>query len=390
MKFELVDIEFPAILSHVSIARQPLSLAPELMQEASHDPDPANMFMRMFYLFQGTKQDDFSLFMQDKALQLRQVYKIFLPNQNSNHKRIKLLALFAPGDMRENLPIDYLLENLDVELTILYLLPNQPLPQKIPNHDVAIVAMGQSTSNKPLLESLDRVFEQWPRPIINRPEYILKCARDSSVQILKNIRGLVLAQNIRTERADLYKLNYPFTLRPIDSHAGENFCLISSKDELQNYLSDNEDSHFFAGQYIDYKSHDGLFRKFRVALIKGVPYVCHLAIAQDWVVHYLKAGMDLSQIKRQEEEAFMDDFQSKFALQYAPIFKSIYERIPLEYVVLDCAIDKHNDLVIFELDNSGWVHDTDPRDIFPYKKRIMQKVFEAFEDLLLKKINWLP
>ena len=86
----------------------------------------------------------------------------------------------------------------------------------------------------------------------------------------------------------------------------------------------------------------------------------------------------------------MDDFQSKFALQYAPIFESIYERIPLEYVVLDCAIDKHNDLVIFELDNSGWVHDTDPRDIFPYKKRIMQKVFEAFEDLLLKKINWLP
>ena len=110
MKFELVDIEFPAILSHVSIARQPLSQAPHLMQEASKDPDAANMFMRMFYLFQGTKQDDFSLLMQEKALKLRQVYKILLPNQNSRPKRIKLLALFAPGDMRENLPIDYLLE----------------------------------------------------------------------------------------------------------------------------------------------------------------------------------------------------------------------------------------------------------------------------------------
>ena len=387
MKFELVDIEFPAILSHVSIARQPISQAPHLMQEASKDPDAANMFMRMFYLFQGTKQDDFSLLMQEKALKLRQVYKILLPNQNSRPKRIKLLALFAPGDMRENLPIDYLLERLDVDLTVLYLLPDQPLPKTIPNHEVAIVAMGQSSNNRALLESLENVFDEWPRPIINRPEHILRCARDSAAKLLKGIEGLVVSQNSKTHRSDLYSLRYPFTLRPIDSHAGENFSLITNEGELQTYLSDNEDKFFYAGQFIDYESQDGLFRKFRIALIKGVPYICHLAISDDWIVHYLKAGMHLSLTKRQEEESFMNDFSRTFACQYARIFESIYERIPLEYVVLDCATDRYGNLILFELDNSGWVHDTDPKDIYPYKEHIMHKVFQAFESLILTKLN---
>ncbi len=390
MKFELVDTEFPAILSHVSIARQTLSLAPQLMQEASNDLDAANMFMRLFYLFQGTQQDDFSLLMQEKALKVRQVYKILLPNQNHDHKRIKLLALYAPGDMRENLPIDYLVESLNVDLEILYLLPNQAFPQTIPKHDVAIVAMGQSSNNRPLLESLEKVFDSWPRPIINRPKHILKCARDLSAQLLNGIEGLVVAQNTRTHRSGLFKLNHPFTIRPIDSHAGDNFCLITCESELQNYLALNEDSFFYSGQFIDYKSKDGLFRKFRVALIEGVPYICHLAITDNWVVHYMKAEMHLNQSKRDEEEEFMNNFQRTFAHEYAPIFKSIYERLPLEYVVLDCAIDNSGNLVIFELDNSGWVHDTDPQDIYPYKNRIMQIVFNAFEELLTAKLNSHP
>lgn len=104
----------------------------------------------------------------------------------------------------------------------------------------------------------------------------------------------------------------------------------------------------------------------------------------------MKAEMHLNQSKRDEEEEFMNNFQRTFAHEYAPIFKSIYERLPLEYVVLDCAIDNSGNLVIFELDNSGWVHDTDPQDIYPYKNRIMQIVFNAFEELLTAKLNSDP
>lgn len=387
MKFELIDSNISGILSHVSITRQPLSNAPKLIEEASRDPDAANMFMRLFYLFQGTQQDDFSLLMLEKALQLRQVYKIFLPNEATYKKRSKILALFAPGDMRENLPIDYLLENLEFDLEILYLLPHQPVPQKIPDHDLAIVAMGQSTQNKPLLEALELIYDRWPRPILNRPVDILKCEREICSLLLANIKGLIVAENIKIHRSKLSSLKFPFTLRTIDSLAGIDFALIKSLNELEIYLQNKAHQYFFSGRYIDYQSDDGFFRKFRIALISGVPYVCHLAISDDWIVHYQKAGMHLSILKRQEEEAFMRNFQENCADKYAFVFEKIYERIPLDFVVLDCAIDRNGNLIVFEMDNSGWVHDTDPQDIFPYKTQIMQKVFLAFRKLLYSKIN---
>jgi hypothetical protein len=59
MAYTFIDYKLTPIFSHVSLTQQPLSQAPALMQEASQDADRANMFMRMFYLLQGTKQDEF-------------------------------------------------------------------------------------------------------------------------------------------------------------------------------------------------------------------------------------------------------------------------------------------------------------------------------------------
>jgi len=79
----------------------------------------------------------------------------------------------------------------------------------------------------------------------------------------------------------------------------------------------------------------------------------------------------------------MEDFEDLIAKPFASIFEAIYRLIPLDYLVLDCALSAKGGLIVFEIDNSAWVHDTDAEELFPYKKAIMKKTFDAFYQMLI-------
>ncbi|HEY8908459.1 MAG TPA: RimK family alpha-L-glutamate ligase, partial [Rhodoferax sp.] len=64
---------------------------------------------------------------------------------------IRLLALMAPGDMLDNTGFEFVVDDSDIRLELLYLLPGQVLPQTLPEHDLLIVAIGESDKNAPQL-----------------------------------------------------------------------------------------------------------------------------------------------------------------------------------------------------------------------------------------------
>ena len=370
------------ILSHVGIHRRHLSQAPLLLEEASMDLDEANRFMRMFYLFQGTQQEAFSLELQKKALSIRQIFKI---NLNNEQEGLRVLAVMAPGDMMQNLPLDYLLERQGIELTLMFLLPNEALPDQYPEHDVTVFALGQSSANAPIIEKLIALMPHWPKPYVNHPKYIECCARDKTFELLGGIKGLLMAQQSRQKKSKMVGVAFPCTIRPVDSHAGEKFEKLWDQNSLDDYLSRSDDEEFYVSTYLDYQSPDGMFRKFRVALIQGVPYVSHLAISSNWVVSYLSAEMYKSQDKRREEAQFMRDFRIQIAQTFKDQFEAVYRKIPFDYLVLDCAVSKSGQLIVFEVDNSAWVHNTDAQELFPYKNEHMVKLMADFSKMLHSK-----
>ena len=141
---------------------------------------------------------------------------------------------------------------------------------------------------------------------------------------------------------------------------------------------------FYLSRFVDYSGADGLFRKYRVVLIAGVPYICHFAISKHWMIHYLNAGMAESLEKREQEAECMLHFDEEFATRHRAALAAINQRIGLEYVGIDCAETRDGELLIFEIDNAMIVHGMDPVDMYAYKKPIMQKVFTAFRALLGK------
>ena len=309
---------------------------------------------------------------------------------------LRLLALMTAGDLMTNTPLPFLLEGAGVDLTMLYLLPGEPLPDSLPAHDAVIVAISQSDAGQPLLEALAR----WPllaqAPVINRPERIVATSRERAHAMLAGAPGIVMPASARAARSELAQLaagalapadllpegRFPLIVRPVDSHAGHGLAQVEDSGALAAYLDGASAAEFVISRFVDYRRADGLFRKLRVVLVGGVPYCAHLAISSHWMIHYLNAGMAESQAKRDEEAAFMQAFAGVFAARHAEALAAIDHRFGLEYLVVDCAETRAGELLVFEVDSGAVVHAMDAPELFGYKAAAMDAIFAAFRGLL--------
>src|SRR6202034_1266438 len=83
--------------------------------------------------------------------------------------KLRVLALAAAMDMGGNTPIEFLLENSDIELLTLYVVAGVELPVPLPDHDVAIVIASDSEECREALRRIERALPRWPRPLLNPP-----------------------------------------------------------------------------------------------------------------------------------------------------------------------------------------------------------------------------
>jgi glutathione synthase/RimK-type ligase-like ATP-grasp enzyme len=317
---------------------------------------------------------------------------------------LRLLALAAAGDIGTNTPLEFMLEGADVRLDTLYVVPGRTLPEALPDFDLAIVTVGEADANRPVLDAIARLVAPWRVPVLNDPLRVPLLARDRLPALLANIDGLVMPATARVERARLAALAegaigvadllpggaFPLIARPVDSHAGRGLQRLGDRAALGAYLAERPEARFFVSPFIDYRGSDGRFRKYRIAFIAGHPHACHMAIADQWMIYYLNAGMRESAAKRAEEAQFFRTFDDEFARRHAGALRAIAERCGLDYFAIDCAEARDGRLLLFEADIAMIVHAMDPPDIYPYKGPQMRKVFDAFRALLRRRACGAP
>ena len=311
-------------------------------------------------------------------------HQLFRSKCSMQQPPLRVLALAAATDMGSNTPIEFLLENPAIELMTLYVIPEVELPRPLPEHDIAIVIASDSEDCRDALRMIDDVAAHWPRPLLNSPHRVCNLDRDKLHGLLTGIEGLEIPATIAVTRAQFAASDFafPIIVRPRGSHAGKGLAKIDDASALEIYLGEQQAEEFFVSRFVDYSGEDGLFRKFRIVIVDGKPYACHLAVADRWDIWYLNAGMTRSASKRLEEETFMHTFDIGFARRHATALAGMIDRIGLDYFMVDCAETKDGSLLIFEADNTAIVHNMDPPEIFPYKAPQMQKVFDAFAAML--------
>jgi hypothetical protein len=364
-----------------------------LLDEVARDRSNTAAIMDMSVIAQLLGDRDSGRALQAGALNIERLYR--LPCKASP-PRLRLLVLAAGIDMGANTPVEFLVEEAgDIELSTLYVVPGKPLPDPLPAHDIAFVAVPDDDETRPVLEEIERLRPHWPQPMLNAPQMIAELNRDRLHVLLRSISGLQIPMTARVSRPHLAGIGsgdslegyledgvFPLIARPVDSHAGRGLAKLEKPEDIEPYLQERPEADFFIARFIDYSGADGLFRKYRVVMVDGRPYACHMAISHQWKIWYLNADMGASEEKRMEEARFMADFDAGFAERHRGALSEMATRIGLDYFAIDCAETKTGELLVFEADNAMIVHNMDSAEIFPYKQPQMHKIFAAFVDML--------
>ena len=325
--------------------------------------------------------------LQREALAVQRVFCV----RSAAVTRLRLLALAAPGNLMVNAPVDFLTEPAGVELCVAFLTPDGTVPSVLPFHDVAMNTASESAPEA--LIGLARVFGLWPRPILNDPQRVLPMSRTWLPHKLASIPGILsaAARTVRRDEVEAVYLtsllpgsSFPFLLRPLHSHAGNGLKRVDTPQDVQAYLRSTEADTFTLTQFIDYRGPTGTYCKYRVAFVAGRPFICHMAVSEEWMVHYLNAGMENCSAKRAAEAAAMDGTDG-FLQRHAAALYALAEAIGLDYFSIDCAQAKDGRLLVFEADTAAIVHSLDRPDLYPYKRPAMQRCYDAFGAMLRSK-----
>jgi hypothetical protein len=360
-----------------------------LMQRVQANPFDAAAIFDIATILQSLGRSREARQTLDTALSLRRNFR----SVHGEGTGLKLLAFVTAGDFMANTPLDFLLVGSDCVLHLHYVDTQTQKLDDLPDHDVAFMAIAESTDNLPVLRHMVDLLSLYPGTIINnRPALVAGLTRDGVSAMLANEPSILSPATCRLSRdvlmdiacgekalADIApELSFPLVLRPVSTHAGEGMQKIADPGELIAMLASQTAEQLYAAPFIDFRGSDGLYNKQRVVFIKGRPFASHMALSDHWIVHYLSSGMMTDPAKRDVERIWMETFDQDYAVRHADAFSALYRHIGLDYFGIDCAELPEGRLLVFEVDVAMVVHNMDSPTVFPYKHVAMRKLFDAF------------
>ena len=293
------------------------------------------------------------------------------------------MLVAIPGDWQANVPLEFLYNSLNLGIIKMFVDDVDPLPPRgvLPPFDVIFNIIGHSEHCGTTLKLLENWFPKLGERVLNDPARVQRLSRDGVARDFADLEGALVPVTRRVSRSNIV-VDGSYVIRPVGSQAGSNFSKIETPEELSAYLAATPGDEFYLMPFVDYRRKDGYFRKYRIIFVGGVPYAHHLAISQNWMVHYYNALNAQEQWIRDEEERFVADVGNVFDGPRARVLEEIARRVGLDYFGIDCSVLEDGRVLIFEIDPAVIVHLADSVELYPYKHKYVPRIPAALERLI--------
>lgn len=313
-----------------------------------------------------------------------QVHPILRRPATKSPPAFRTLALFAP--FVGNTPVEFLFKDCAYQTSILSLLPGrQPdIALLAREADVVVNLVSDADEGAEVLPLALAIARSLGKPVVNDPAKIQNTTRDATALALADVAACRVPRTIRIAAGeglpDGLDLVFPLLARQAGMHGGDVFERLDDVAALTAFLAAHADHDRYVIDYIDYRSTDGFFRKYRFLFVGEdiLPY--HLAIGDDWKLHRDATEMGRHLWMQEEEERFLRAPEQVFGPAHYEALRVIRDRIGLDYFGIDCALDRDGHLVVFEVNASMLVHDQNPE--FPYKDPYIHPIKVAFDGML--------
>jgi len=301
-----------------------------------------------------------------------------------------VLALFAP--FAGNTPTEYLLTGPAYEANTLAVFDGRgyDLDALRQSADVVFNLISDADQAQALFPLVTKLVDRLGLPTINPPRKIQPTTREGVARLLDGIAGCRIPKVLRLNadvdpiaaREALASFAMPVLVRPTGTHGGDDFEMFDDVNKAAGFMARHPGAEHYLIEYLDYRSADGHFRKYRFIFIDDEILPYHLAIGLDWKLHHDSTDMIDHGWMQREEQAYLTDPMAFFTSSHYQALRAIRAALGLEYFGIDCGLDAAGNLVVFEVNASMLVHQHNEN--FPYKAPFVERIRQAFEAMLRK------
>jgi len=262
--------------------------------------------------------------------------------------------------------------------------PATPLPP----HELVVNAIGDADLCDEALARAEQLLAHGTAPVINRPARVRATGRVENARRLAGIPGVIAPKIEALSRANLLMRNdlrFPLLLRRPGFHTGRHFLRVMNRAELPVAAASLGAEELLAIEYLDAFGADGMARKYRVMFVDGVAYPLHLAVSDDWKVHYFSADMARNAAFRDEERRFLENMPAVLGEPAVAALARIQATLDLDYAGIDFALARGGSVLLFEANATMVVFPPGPDPIWDYRRRAIDAVLEAARRMLVRR-----
>ena len=293
------------------------------------------------------------------------------------------LLLLASG-RRGDVPIRHLLD--DKVFRTFVVLPNVYDPDApLPEHQVVFNAIGDADLSKQALDRAVTLMDRTFAPVLNAPAAVLATGRAANARRLADVPGVVAPKIVNFSRETLRQFEFPVLLRARGFHNGRHFLLVEKAEQLRSALAELPGDELTAIQFLDARGADGYYRKYRVMMIGGGLYPLHLAISQNWKIHYVTADMTDHAGHRAEEAKFLENMAGVLGSRAMAALAEIQNMLGLDYAGIDFGLNTAGDVLLFEANATMTVLPPEGDRRWDYRRDAVQRVEDAVRKMIVDK-----
>jgi tetratricopeptide (TPR) repeat protein len=346
-----------------------------------------NTYVELGNILMRRQQTDAALVMFRRAQELAP-----LITWRANRQPAEFSALFLDTPMGGSTPINYLAGRADYDRHFHCVIPDTPANIDLLRSKADVVfnmICNVDDGEAMLLQALDLV-ERIGRPTINHPRLIMNTDRESIARRFADIPDCVVPRTLRVPGAvvadaatsrEFGGFSLPLLIRVAGPHGGDDFDKFDNWPDIADFVTKRPEANYYVIEYIDYRSKDDLFRKYRVIFVDGEILPYHLAIHDEWKVHHFRTEMADHEWMRQEEEHFLENPGGVFNAAQQGALRAMARATGLDYGGIDCGIDRDGRIVVFEANAAMLVHD-EKTEVFTYKNQYIARIKQAFDAML--------
>lgn len=230
---------------------------------------------------------------------------------------------------------------------------------------------------------------------LNEPSAIAQTTRDQVSAQLQDIAGVKMPKTLRLQvnhpsqiaAAMQKQFSGPVLFRKAGDHNGVSTVLLTAPDALDPvYRLALDGSAFYMSEFCDFRSPDGHYRKYRLAVVDGEPILRHMIVSDHWMIHsgsrqFMAAHPELEA----EEKSTIERFETDLKPELQDRVQAVRDRLKLDYFGIDANLQPDGALLIFEANaNMNMLINTQPLpNIWEAQ---VDKILQALTQLLQQKV----